>query len=64
MVSLMDFILGDVQEIEITILVDKEVAPMLYGDWKLDDILVLHLTDGKDFFVSFFVATTKQGQIL
>ena len=36
--------------------VDKETAAALNsGEDKIDDILVLHLEGGKDFFVSFIV---------
>eukprot|EP00111_Clytia_hemisphaerica_P006345 TCONS_00018387-protein len=43
---------GDFFEIELTISVDKLSAPMVtIGNCKLDEILVLHLVDGKDFFV-------------
>ena len=45
--------LGDVLEIEITVTIDKEVVSTLNNEMKLDDILVLHLINGKDFFVSF-----------
>eukprot|EP00794_Sanderia_malayensis_P000376 gene376-1009_t len=41
---------GDVKEIEITVSIDKEIAPTLHNHWKLEEILVLHLIDGKDFF--------------
>ena len=44
---------GDVLEIEITVTIDKEVVSTLNNEMKLDDILVLHLINGKDFFVSF-----------
>ena len=38
---------------ELTLLVDMEVAPILnVGSEKLEDILVLHLKGGKDFFIS------------
>ncbi|XP_057305735.1 inositol polyphosphate 5-phosphatase OCRL-like [Hydractinia symbiolongicarpus] len=43
---------GDVLEIELSVMVDKLSAPMVtVGNCILDDILVLHLVDGKDFFV-------------
>eukprot|EP00112_Aurelia_sp_Birch-Aquarium-sp1_P002384 Seg1262.5 transcript_id=Seg1262.5/GoldUCD/mRNA.D3Y31 product="Inositol polyphosphate 5-phosphatase OCRL-1" protein_id=Seg1262.5/GoldUCD/D3Y31 len=42
---------GDVLEIEITVTMDKEVVSTLNNKTKLDDILVLHLIHGKDFFV-------------
>ncbi|XP_065057148.1 type II inositol 1,4,5-trisphosphate 5-phosphatase-like isoform X2 [Rhopilema esculentum] len=42
---------GDVQEIELTIAIDKEIVPTLNSQLKLEDILVLHLVNGKDFFV-------------
>jgi len=43
---------GDVEEIEITVVVDKEIVFTLKNEWNLEDILVLHLEKGKDFFVS------------
>lgn len=47
-------IVGDLLEIELTVYVDKMSASLVtVGSCKLDDILVLHLVDGKDFFVSF-----------
>ena len=46
--------LGDVMEVELTLNVDKLSAPLVTVDGcKIEDILVLHLIDGKDFFVSF-----------
>jgi len=43
---------GDVLELELSIYVDKMSAPLVtMGNCRLDDILVLHLIDGKDFFV-------------
>ena len=43
---------GDVFEIELAIFVDKSSAhSVTVNHCKLDDILVLHLVDGKDFFV-------------
>ena len=51
---------GDVQEIELTIAIDKEIVPTLNGQLKLEDILVLHLVDGKDFFVSFLFLTMSR----
>ena len=48
------FITGDFKEIELTMFVDKFSAPLVtVGNCKLDEILVLHLVNGKDFFVSF-----------
>ena len=38
---------------ELTLLVDMDTAPGLNtGQDKLEDILVLHLEGGKDFFIS------------
>ena len=51
----MRFCLGvdDKVTMELTLLVDMEVAPILnVGSEKLEDILVLHLKGGKDFFIS------------
>ena len=46
--------LGDVMEVELSLNVDKLSAPLVTVDGcKIEDILVLHLIDGKDFFVSF-----------
>ena len=47
---------GSTLQVRLTVHVDKESAgAMNSGDEKLEDILVLHLEGGKDFFVSFFV---------
>jgi len=44
---------GDKTLISITVLVDNRTAPSLNkGTEHLDDILVLHLVNGKDFFIS------------
>ena len=41
-------------EVELSLNVDKLSAPLITVDGcKIEDILVLHLIDGKDFFVSF-----------
>lgn len=46
---------GSTLQVRLTVHVDKESAgAMNSGDEKLEDILVLHLEGGKDFFVSFF----------
>ncbi|KAK3580413.1 hypothetical protein CHS0354_012436 [Potamilus streckersoni] len=45
---------GDSMEVAIEIYVDKKtVGKLNSGEDKLDDILVLHLHGGKDFFISF-----------
>lgn len=42
-------------EVQIEVYVDKSTAAKLNsGEEKLEDILVLHLTNGKDSFVSFY----------
>lgn len=44
---------GSTKQVRLTVYVDKESAgAMNSGDEKLEDILVLHLEGGKDFFVS------------
>ncbi|XP_065649887.1 inositol polyphosphate 5-phosphatase OCRL isoform X3 [Hydra vulgaris] len=44
---------GDVTEIELFVLVDKLSAPLISLEkFRIDDILVLHLVDGKDFFIT------------
>ncbi|KAF9432576.1 hypothetical protein BGZ76_010600 [Entomortierella beljakovae] len=44
---------GDSAKIHLTVMVDNESAPMLNtGKEKLDDILILHLEHGKDYFIS------------
>jgi inositol polyphosphate 5-phosphatase INPP5B/F len=44
---------ADSLSIQLEIYVDKRTAPQLNsGKEKIDDILVLHLEGGKDFFVS------------
>lgn len=44
---------GGTKHVRLTVYVDKESArAMNSGDEKLEDILVLHLEGGKDFFVS------------
>ena len=57
MTSLYIFIItfsGDSQEISITVLVDKNTAASLTaGEDTLEDILVLHLDNGKDYYISF-----------
>ena len=48
---------GDIIEIELTLYVDEESAPMVSKDnYQLNDILVLHLDKGKDFFVPLSAA--------
>ena len=45
---------GSTKQVRLTVYVDKESArAMNSGDEKIEDILVLHLEGGKDFFVSF-----------
>ena len=49
------FVTGSTKEVCLTVFVDKEAArAMNSGDENLEDILVLHLEGGKDFFVSLF----------
>jgi phosphatidylinositol-bisphosphatase len=44
---------GESLEIKFIALIDKSTAPSFnLGEQKLDDILILHLENGKDFFVS------------
>jgi phosphatidylinositol-bisphosphatase len=44
---------GESLEIKFNVLIDKSIAPSFkLGEQKLDDILILHLENGKDFFVS------------
>ncbi|KAG0302421.1 hypothetical protein BGZ98_007510 [Dissophora globulifera] len=44
---------GESAKIHLTVMVDNESAPLLNtGKEKLDDILVLHLEHGKDYFIS------------
>lgn len=43
---------NDLAEIEMTVYVDEKSACQLNKGGKLEDILVLHLEGGKDFFVS------------
>lgn len=44
---------GGTKQVRLTVYVDKESArAMNSGDEKLEDILVLHLEGGKDFFIS------------
>ena len=46
-------ITGERKYLELIVLVDSDVAPLLtVGREKIEDILVLHLEGGKDFFVS------------
>ena len=48
------FITGETRYFELTVTVDSDIAPLLTTDReKIEDILVLHLEGGKDFFVSF-----------
>ena len=45
---------GDSCEISLEVFVDKDTAFKLNsGEEKIEDILVLHLHGGKDFFISF-----------
>lgn len=45
---------GSTKHVKIIVCVDKESARFMNsGEEKLEDILVLHLEGGKDFFVSF-----------
>ena len=45
---------GSTKHVKIIVFVDKESARVMNsGEEKLEDILVLHLEGGKDFFVSF-----------
>ena len=47
-------IVGECCEISLEVFVDKDSAYRLNsGEEKLEDILVLHLHGGKDFFISF-----------
>ncbi|XP_055954801.1 type II inositol 1,4,5-trisphosphate 5-phosphatase [Patella vulgata] len=49
---------GDIVEIQLDIYVEKSTACKLNnGEDTLDDILVLHLHGGKDFFISFYKIT-------
>ena len=44
---------GGTKVVRLTVYVDKESARVMNsGDEKLEDILVLHLEGGKDFFIS------------
>ena len=46
-------ITGERKYLELKVMVDSDVAPLLtVGREKIEDILVLHLEGGKDFFVS------------
>lgn len=48
------FVLGESCHIQLDLCIDKTTAPaMNLGTKKIEDILVLHLKGGKDFFVSF-----------
>ena len=47
-------LVGSTKHVKIIVFVDKESARVMNsGEEKLEDILVLHLEGGKDFFVSF-----------
>lgn len=47
---------GSTKQVRLTVYVDKESArAMNSGDEKIEDILVLHLEGGKDFFVSLIL---------
>jgi len=46
-------VVGDKVSLNLEVYITKDSAPMLNtGAAKLDDIVVLHLEGGKDFFVS------------
>ena len=46
---------GETEYFDMIVTVDCDTAPSLsMGRDKIDDILVLHLEGGKDFFVSFW----------
>ena len=48
------FITAETRYFELMVTVDSDIAPLLTtGREKIEDILVLHLEGGKDFFVSF-----------
>lgn len=48
------FISENTKQVKFTVYVDKQTAGSLNsGDDTMEDILVLHLEGGKDFFVSF-----------
>lgn len=54
------FLLGDSCEISLEVFVDKDSAFKLNsGKEKMEDILVLHLHGGKDFFISFEIVGLK-----
>ena len=54
------FSIGDSCEISLEVFVDKDTAFKLNsGEEKIEDILVLHLHGGKDFFISFEISLPK-----
>ena len=56
LMMLIVFLSGDSQEIYLEVLVDEKLAYRFNcGHDNIDDILVLHLLGGKDFFVSFLL---------
>ena len=49
----MIYVIGESQQIQFEVYVNAETAAQLNsGDDKIEDIVVLHLDGGKDFFVS------------
>lgn len=49
-------ITGETKYFELKVMVDYDTAPSLtMGREKIEDILLLHLEEGKDFFVSFYL---------
>ena len=54
---------GSTKQVKLTVYVDKESArAMNSGEEKIEDILVLHLEGGKDFFVSLKLIFIIQSQ--
>ena len=50
------------EDFELKVLVDYDTAPSLtMGQEKIEDILVLHLEGGKDFFVSLLLLCVYGG---
>lgn len=55
------YLVGSTKQVKLTVYIDKESArAMNSGDEKIEDILVLHLEGGKDFFVSLMLMITVQ----
>jgi hypothetical protein len=55
----------DQASIQLEVYVDKRTAaPLNSGKEKIDDILVLHLEGGKDFFVSLITERTQDQTII